>query len=63
MSETLWTHLGIVGAILLPLFAFWWDGRKENRKRHEENLIRLTAIETQLEPITKWFNEVRSNGR
>jgi hypothetical protein len=56
----------VTTVILAAIFALWRDMRSENRridgeteKRHLENQIRFTALETEIRPIAKWFN----NGR
>ena len=56
MNETYWTHLGILAAVITPVLAMWWDTRKHSAKMHMENQLKLTKIETKLEPLWRWWN-------
>jgi hypothetical protein len=60
VTETEWTHAGIVAAAIIPVALFWIDTRRQSAKMHAENSNRLTRIETILEPIWKWWNNGKS---
>jgi hypothetical protein len=59
--ETFWAHLEIVGTVLLPILAMWFEARIRSEKQHRENRDRLIKIETQVEPLWRWWNK-NSNG-
>lgn len=67
-------HVEMIGTILVPLALFYFDQRNQAKKhhaewmeqqasQHKENTIRLTKLETVLEPIADWWNEARSRER
>ena len=73
MTETAWTHLEIVAAIVIPFLLFWLKSEKDRKKnwdefnevqqaRHIENRERLRTIETMLQPIWEWWVELKRNG-
>ena len=62
MGESTWTHLGILAAVLTPVVAMWWDTRKHSSRMHSENQLRLTRIETKIEPLWKWWNSNDDRG-
>ncbi len=66
MDHSAWL-IPVTCVILGAIVSFWLDMRKENRRmdsetqqRHVENQVRFTKLETQLQPITKWFNNGRN---
>ena len=62
MTETAWNHMGIIFIVLAPLFVFWLDLRNRQANQHVENRERLVKIETTLEPIAEWWNDIKRNG-
>lgn len=56
MSETTWSHLGILGIIIVPLFLAWLDLRNRQGNMHKENIERLARMETKIEPLWNWWN-------
>jgi hypothetical protein len=69
--DNFWAHLEIVAAVLIPIALAWLQTRRENKRQweesarlqqtlHVENVTRLTAIETKIDPLWSWWN--RSNG-
>ena len=55
-----WTHIEIVGTVLVPMLLVWWDTRRRSREQHTENSYRLERIETKIEPIWDWWNRHRN---
>ena len=61
MTESGWTHLGIIATGVIPLIAIWLDLRHRSNQQHTETRERLTRIETMMEPLWNWWN--RTNGK
>jgi hypothetical protein len=71
-----WTHIEVMGVVLVPFIIFWLDTRHEAQRMHEEtmqqdlqmhleNQKRLTTIETKIasmmEPMfTWWVNRIKN---
>lgn len=62
MTETMWSHLEIIGVIVIPLIVIWLDLRHRGGQMHKENGERLIRIETKVEPIWTWWNAKGKNG-
>lgn len=65
------SHFYMVLTIIAPFLLFWWDTRRQTRRMHEEtqkqnldmhreNQDRLLKIETQLEPVYRWWLKDRA---
>jgi hypothetical protein len=60
MTETAWSHLGIVAVIVVPLIVIWLDLRHRSGQQHTQTGERLSSIETKIDPLWKWWN--KTNG-
>lgn len=60
MNESVWTHLGIIAVVVIPLIVIWLDLRNRQGAMHRDNIERLTRVETKIEPVWQWWNR---NGR
>lgn len=57
-----WSHLGVMGVILVPIFLFWLDNRNQARDMHVENQVRLKEIEVKLKEVWDWWKRDNGNG-
>ena len=59
MNESAWTHLEIIGVVLVPILMIWLDLRAQSRKNGE----RMVRIETMLGPLWDWWNSTKDGGK
>lgn len=56
-KETLFSfnHIILVGGMLVPLLAIWYDNRRQNNKHHKENIELMSEMKTKVNAMWQWW--------
>ena len=55
MNESIWTHLGIVGAVLIPIILSWYDAHRQRAKLREDFFQQFGEFQTKIDAMWQWW--------